>query len=74
LFDRPTKLEAGERGMREWLEMFERGTLDRLDPAARETVIASVERQLRPQLHHESGDGGYWIADYVRLRIVARKR
>jgi trans-aconitate methyltransferase len=74
LFDRPTRLEGGEQGMREWLEMFERGTLNRLDPVVRETVIASVERQLRPQLHRESPDGAHWIADYVRLRVVARNR
>lgn len=74
LFGRPTKLEEGERGMRGWLEMFERGTLERLAEAERESVISSVEEQLRPHLRRDSADGAHWIADYVRLRIVARKR
>lgn len=69
LFDRPTKLEEGERGMRGWLEMFERGTLDRLEASEREAVLASVEKQLRPHLHKDD----HWIADYVRLRVVAHK-
>jgi len=74
LFDRPTRLEEGERGLEGWLEMFERGILDCLSARAREAVVAAVERKLLPQLHRDSAEGGYWIADYVRLRIVARKR
>lgn len=67
LFDRPTDLEQGERGMRGWLEMFERGTLERLSEQEREAVLASVEKQLRPHLHKDY----HWIADYTRLRVVA---
>jgi trans-aconitate methyltransferase len=74
LFDRPTRLEEGERGMRGWLGMFERGTLERLSEPEREAALTSVERQLRPHLHREAAEGPYWIADYVRLRVVARRR
>jgi trans-aconitate methyltransferase len=74
LFERPTKLDEGERGMRGWLEMFERGTLQRLSATEREAVLSSVERQLRPHLRRETTEGPHWIADYVRLRLVASRR
>jgi trans-aconitate methyltransferase len=69
LFDRPTPLEEGERGLRLWLEMFAGGLLDTLPPEAREQVIQSVERQLRPSRFCD----GSWIADYARIRVLARR-
>lgn len=60
LFDRPTPLEGGEHGMREWIAMF-RG--DNKRPMER------VEAELRPKLFHD----GSWSADYRRLRMTARK-
>ena len=69
LFDRPTPLEEGERGLRLWLEMFAGGLLDTLPPEAREQVILSVERQLRPARFRD----GSWIADYARIRVLARR-
>lgn len=69
LFDRPTPLEEGERGLRLWLEMFAGDLLDTLPPAAREQTIQSVERQLRPSRFRD----GSWIADYARIRVLARR-
>jgi len=69
LFDRPTPLEEGERGLRLWLEMFAGELLDTLSPAAREQTIQSVERQLRPTRFRD----GSWIADYARIRVLARR-
>ena len=67
LFDRPTPLEEGDRGLRLWLEMFAGDLLDTLPPEARERTIQSVERQLRPSRFCD----GSWIADYARIRVLA---
>jgi len=69
-FERPTKLEDRERGMRNWLATFADNILDSLPDNKREEVIAEVERQLKPQLFVD----GNWFADYRRIRIVARKQ
>lgn len=59
LFERPTKLE-GERGLREWVDMFYKPRL----PA---DVIERMEIELRPTLFRN----GSWTIDYKRLRIAA---
>ncbi|ERN41815.1 trans-aconitate methyltransferase [Rubidibacter lacunae KORDI 51-2] len=62
LFERPTTLADGEAGLRHWLQMFG-GAI-----ATDETADAIAER-LRTQLWRK----GAWIADYRRLRVVARR-
>lgn len=69
LFDRPTKLEDGARGLRNWLAMFRGEVLRPLDEAVKESVISRIEDSLRDTLFHD----GSWYADYRRLRIVAFK-
>lgn len=69
LFDRPTPLEEGERGLRLWLDMFAGDLLDTLPPEVREQAVRSVERQLRPSQFRD----GNWIADYARIRVLARR-
>ena len=49
--------------------MFRRGVLESLPEALRETVIAECCTLLAPALRDEEGN---WMADYVRLRFVAR--
>jgi trans-aconitate methyltransferase len=58
LFDRPTPLEGGENGLREWIQTF-RGDNKR--------PLEEVEAELRPRLFHD----GRWVADYRRLRFIA---
>jgi trans-aconitate methyltransferase len=58
LFDRPTPLEGGENGLREWIQTF-RG--DNTRP------VEEVEAELRPLLFQH----GRWVADYRRLRFSA---
>ena len=70
IFERPTPLDGGEDGLRLWLDTFAGGLLDGLSAVARSEVVDLVETRLRPQLHRD----GRWTADYVRLRIVARRR
>ncbi|HVH26743.1 MAG TPA: methyltransferase domain-containing protein [Vicinamibacterales bacterium] len=67
LIPRPTPLPTGIRG---WLQVFERSTLDRLGPDA-ELALDEMESLLRPSLCDTSG---HWTADYVRLRFRAKRR
>ena len=67
-FSRPTPLE-GERGLRDWLEMFAEALITDVPSSMREELWNSVEDAVRPALY---GDGG-WHADYWRLRVVAYK-
>lgn len=68
-FDRPTKLDEGEKGLRNWLHTFTDNVIESLPEHKREAVITAVEEELRPALFHD----GSWFADYRRLRIVALK-
>jgi trans-aconitate methyltransferase len=69
LFDRPTPLEDGERGLRNWLEMFGGILTDKLPADMQEQFKQEVEREARPALFQD----GRWVLDYRRLRVVAQK-
>ncbi len=68
-FDRPTKLDGGESGLRKWIEVFADNELAGVPATNREEVIHHVEQRLRPELFRE----GDWFLDYKRLRVVANK-
>jgi SAM-dependent methyltransferase len=67
LIPRPTPLP--ESGMSGWLKTFRSGVLASLPDAIRETVVEETAALLAPALRDEEGN---WVADYVRLRFVAR--
>jgi len=69
LFDRPTKLEAGEQGLRNWIAMFDQGVMSHVPDHKKEQVLRKVEDKTRCILFAD----GHWFADYRRLRIVAHK-
>lgn len=69
LFDRPTRLEAGASGLRNWLQMFANVILAHLPNDVQQPVIERIETKLKPTLLHE----GHWTADYRRLRVLAKK-
>jgi trans-aconitate methyltransferase len=69
LFDRPTPLEDGDRGLRNWLEMFGGAFLEKLSPEQRQQALTAIGHEARPTLF----DDGHWVMDYRRLRLVARK-
>ncbi len=68
-FPRPTPLGDGE--MAGWLRTFRRGVLDTLPKDIRDTVVNETCALLEPALRDEDGK---WVADYVRLRFIARAR
>jgi trans-aconitate methyltransferase len=69
LFERPTKLEDGDRGLELWITMFGETFLQRVPPNASDNVLRAVERVARPTLWKAD----HWELDYRRLRIEARK-
>jgi trans-aconitate methyltransferase len=69
LIPRPTLLESS--GMESWLKTFRRGVLDSLPEELRQTVVDETTALLAPALLDEEG---HWVADYVRLRFIARTK
>ncbi len=69
LFDRPTGLEEGERGLENWIRVFRQTFVERMGEADAQRWIREVERQCRGELFHD----GNWVLDYRRLRIAAWK-
>src|SRR5690348_13338875 len=70
LFDRPTRLEDGERGLEVWLRMFVKFALDRLPAQCQQEFLREIETQARPELFTNEN----WELDYRRLRIAAWKQ
>jgi trans-aconitate methyltransferase len=68
-FARPTRLEAEQNGLRNWLAMFAGTYLRELDEDLCGAVLADVEGRLRAELFRDNA----WWADYWRLRLVAHK-
>ena len=66
-FPRPTELPTGIQG---WVRTFGESFLSPLPPASRPGFIAEVSELLSPRLATPSGT---FIADYVRLRVSAKK-
>jgi hypothetical protein len=52
-----------------WLRTFRRGVLEGLPAELREKVVEETAALLAPALRDEEGN---WVADYVRLRFIAR--
>jgi len=69
LFDRDTPLEGGPSGLKDWFAMFGSRLIDALPPARHDEFFRKVESYAAPRLWR----AGQWVADYRRLRIVARK-
>jgi SAM-dependent methyltransferase len=69
LFDRPTKLEEGERGFAIWIEMFCKSFLEKVPQAQRLEFVHLAEQFARPTLWKSD----HWELDYRRLRLAARK-
>src|SRR5262249_11884053 len=69
LFDRPTVLEDGTRGLENWIRLFRQTFTEKLGEEASAKWIKEVERICRQRLFQD----GDWVLDYRRLRIAAFK-
>jgi SAM-dependent methyltransferase len=67
LFPRPTPLPTGLRG---WLSTFRESYFEQWPSSEREKIADEIEELLAPALRDKAGN---WTADYVRLRVLARK-
>ncbi len=66
--DRPTVLHDGEQGLRTWIRQFFAADLGTMTESRQEALLERVEELTRDRLWN----GSAWVADYRRLRIVAR--
>ncbi len=69
LFERPTPLEEGEDGLRNWLMMFGGVIFEGLTEKQRDEFIGATVSEARAELFH----GDQWVIDYRRLRVVAKR-
>jgi trans-aconitate 2-methyltransferase len=69
LFDRPTPLDGGAKGLQNWLKMFADCFFNEIPVEKRQLIYAKIEKKLRSKLYHNKT----WIADYKRLRVLAVK-
>jgi trans-aconitate methyltransferase len=69
LFDRLTPLDDGVAGLANWIRMFGTQFLAELSPEQQRELLRHAADFLRVELFRD----GHWLADYRRLRIVARK-
>jgi SAM-dependent methyltransferase len=70
LFDRPTPLEDGELGLKNWYRMFGASLMSPLPEAAYPDFHRLAAAYAAPHLLRD----GHWSADYRRLRIAGSKR
>jgi SAM-dependent methyltransferase len=69
LFERPTPLDHGSEGLSRWCEIFGSHWLAPLTEPQRAAFVVRAADLARPRLFRD----GQWVADYRRLRIVAKK-
>jgi trans-aconitate methyltransferase len=68
-FDRPTRLQDTDNGIKDWLRMFGEALFKDIPGSDIETLLDEIQETLKPT-HYKNHA---WFADYKRLRIVAIK-
>lgn len=68
-FERPTLLD-GEHGLADWVVMFRNSVLKLISAEQSQDFLDKVEEFGRPLLFKDNR----WVADYVRLRMIAYKK
>lgn len=69
-YDRETKLQDNDNGIKDWLKMFGGAYLKGINESETEKILDEVQANLKDTHFRE----GNWYADYKRLRIVAIKK
>lgn len=69
-YDRETKLQDNDNGIKDWLKMFGGAYLQEINENDAERILDEVQENLK-STHFRNGS---WYADYKRLRIVAIKK
>ena len=68
-FIRPTPLKSGNCGLRDFIIQFLPDDAAQLSQSEQNQVFTEMEAKLKPVLWRDD----HWIADYVRIQVVARK-
>ena len=69
-YDRETKLQDNDNGIKDWLKMFGGAYLQGINESETERILDEVQQNLKETHFRERS----WFADYKRLRIVAIKK
>ena len=69
LYERPTELTDTENGIKDWLMMFGNSFFKDLNDNVRNEILEMVQEDVKKDCFVN----GKWIADYKRIRILARK-
>ena len=68
-YERETKLNDNENGIKEWIKMFGSAFLKGIDNTVIQTILNEVQNNLKSVLFKNE----HWYADYKRLRVIAVK-
>jgi len=69
LYERPTELADTKNGIKDWLMMFGNSFFKNLNDNTRNEILEMVQADVKKDCFVN----GKWIADYRRIRILARK-
>ena len=69
LYDRLTELADNENGIRDWIEMFGSSFFADIPEEDKNDILEEVQNNVREKCFID----GKWIADYKRIRVLARK-
>lgn len=69
-YDRETRLQDNDNGIKNWLKMFGGAYLRGINESETEKILDEVQENLKGTHYRE----GSWYADYKRLRVVAIKK
>lgn len=67
-YDRPTPLNDGDKGLYNWAKQFFESDLKELTDTDQDFILRKLLENVRENLWN----GTSWVADYKRLRVIAR--
>jgi trans-aconitate methyltransferase len=70
LFDRPTPLTDGEKGLNHWLDSFADDFFLEFSEEEKTVIYGKIKNKIESDLYKD----GTWALDYKRIRIVAIKK
>lgn len=68
-FDRPTKLQDTDSGLKDWIKMFGNAFFQDISATDESNILEEIQETIRPTSYRNHS----WYADYKRLRIEAIK-
>lgn len=69
-YDRPTPLKEGKDGIKNFIEQFFSASLEKVAKEDKEKIFSETQAKAGEKLWN----GERWIADYRRIRVIAKKK